>query len=203
MPHYFEEEPASRSAPTTVAVRLPDVHLDLVADRGVFARSALDPGTKLLLLEAPAPPARGELLDLGCGWGPIAVTLALRAPTARVWAVDVNRRALALTTDNARRAGVENLVASAPEEVPRGVRFDAIYSNPPVRIGKAALHDLLRAWLARLSSGGSAYLVVQRNLGADSLARWLAEEGLAVERLTSRMGYRLLAVTAPAGEAAP
>ena len=195
MPHYFEDEPAAPSAPTTVGVRLPDVHLDLVADRGVFSRSALDPGTKLLLLAAPAPPDRGEVLDLGCGWGPIAVTLARRAPAARIWAVDVNRRALALTEENARRAETGNIVTARPDDVPDDLRFTAVYSNPPVRIGKAALHDLLRTWIARLDGGGAAHLVVQRNLGADSLARWLGEEGWTVERTAAKAGYRLLRVT--------
>lgn len=194
MSHYFDREPDSPSAPVTVPVRLPDVQVDLVADRGVFARGGLDPGTKLLLLEAPPPPPSGELLDLGCGWGPIAVTLGLRSPGARVWAVDVNRRALALTAENAVRAGVGNVVVSEPDDVPPEVRFDAAYSNPPVRIGKQDLHQLLQRWLGHLAPDGVAYLVVHRNLGADSLARWLSDAGYACERLRSRMGYRLLAV---------
>jgi len=195
MPHYFEEEPATPSAPVTVAVRLPDVHLDLMSDRGVFSRSALDPGTKLLLLEAPSPPPHGNLLDLGCGWGPIAVTLARRAPGARVWAVDVNRRALAVTAENASRAEVTNVVVASPDDVPADISFAAIYSNPPVRVGKRALHEMLLRWMARLAPRGSAHLVVQRNLGADSLARWLSEQGFATDRIASRLGYRLLTVT--------
>jgi 16S rRNA G1207 methylase RsmC len=76
------------------------------------------------------------------------------------------------------------------------VRFAAIYSNPPVRVGKAALHDLLLKWLPRLKPGGRAYLVVQRNLGADSLATWLATQGYQVGRLKSKKGYRILEVYA-------
>ncbi len=138
--------------------------------------------------------ATDAVLDLGCGYGPIALTLARRAPEARVWAVDVNERALELVRENAAGAEAPNVIAVAPGEVPEDVGFAAIYSNPPVRVGKAALHELLLRWLSRLMDGGAAYLVVQKHLGSDSLARWLAESGYAVERLGSRMAYRLLEV---------
>ncbi len=192
--HYFDVDPPVSSHPGTVRLVLPDVVLDLGTDRGVFARERVDPGTKLLLLEGPAPPPEGDLLDLGCGYGPIAVTLARRSPRARVWAVDVNRRALALTAANAEAAGAANVCAAAPEAVPEGVEFVGIWSNPPVRIGKAALQSLLVRWLARLAPGGRAWLVVHKHLGADSLARWLEGEGFPTVRLRSRMGYRILQV---------
>ena len=170
--------------------------LDLVTDRGVFAVEGVDAGTKLLLLEAPPPPdAEGTaVLDLGCGYGAIAVTVARRAPAATVWAVDVNERARELTAENASAAGAANVRVGAPDDVPDEVGFDAVYSNPPIRIGKAALHALLERWLDRLRPGGTAWLVVHKHLGSDSLARWLTERGHPVERLTSRMGYRILAV---------
>lgn len=191
---YFEAAPTVASDPCTVRLALPDTTLDLTTDRGVFARDAVDPGTKLLLLEAPAPVAGGDLLDLGCGYGPIALTLARRAPDATVWAVDVNERARHLTAANAVANGITNVRVAAPDEVPPDVRFGTIWSNPPIRIGKAALHELLTTWLGRLADGGAAVLVVQKHLGADSLARWLAEQGRTVDRLRSRMSYRLLEV---------
>jgi 16S rRNA (guanine1207-N2)-methyltransferase len=168
--------------------------LDLTTDRGVFAREGVDPGTKLLLLEAGSLPDTGDVLDLGCGYGAIAVTMARRSPGATVWAVDVNRRALALTAANAEAAGCANVRTVEPDGVPEDVQFATIWSNPPIRIGKEALHDLLVTWLARLAAGGRSMLVVQKHLGADSLARWLEEQGFAVTRATSRMGYRLLSV---------
>jgi 16S rRNA (guanine1207-N2)-methyltransferase len=191
--HYFDQDPAVASDRRTVPLVLPDLSVTLTTDRGVFARDAVDPGTKLLLLEGPPPPAEGDLLDLGCGYGPIAVALARRAPAARVWAVDVNRRALELCATNAEAAGVE-VRAATPDEVPTDVRFAGIWSNPPVRIGKGALHALLVTWLERLAPDGRAALVVHRHLGADSLARWLAEQGWPATRMGSRMGYRLLEV---------
>jgi 16S rRNA (guanine1207-N2)-methyltransferase len=192
---YFEAEPSVPSRPQTIRLALPDRTVDLTTDRGVFAGDRVDAGTKYLLLEAPPPPREGHLLDLGCGYGPIALTVAARAPAATVWAVDVNERARALCMANAEQLGLANVQVVAPDGVPAEVRFAAIYSNPPVRIGKPALHDLLMRWLGRLAPSGAAHLVVSRHLGSDSLARWLGDQGWPVERLGSRQGYRLLRVT--------
>lgn len=197
--HYFEARPAVASRPHTVRLRTKDVELDLRADRGVFGSKAVDLGTLMLLQEAPGPPPQGDLLDLGSGYGPIAIVLARRSPKARVWAVDVNERALELTRANAETAGTPNLTACLPDQVPVEVELDAIYSNPPVRVGKQPLHELLLRWLPRLKLGAPAYLVVQRNLGADTLARWLSEQGYGVTRLKSKKGYRILEVRRPQG----
>jgi 16S rRNA (guanine1207-N2)-methyltransferase len=190
--HYFDATPEAASRPGSVELVLPDLRVTLRTDRGTFSPDAVDAGTKLLLLEAPLPPATGRLLDLGCGYGPIAVALARRAPDAEVWAVDVNERARALAAENAG----PSVRVVAPSEVPGGLRFDGIWSNPPIRIGKAALHELLTTWLDRLAPGGRAWLVVQKHLGSDSLQRWLGESGWATTRLASRAGYRVLEVQA-------
>jgi 16S rRNA G1207 methylase RsmC len=195
--HYFDPLPEVESKRRTLHLRAGDLALELQADRGVFASRAIDLGTLTLLKEAPHPPPEGELLDLGSGYGPIAIALARRSPAARVWAVDVNERALELTRANAATARTGNVVASLPDGVPGELRFAAIYSNPPVRVGKAPLHALLQRWLPRLAPGGTAYLVVQRNLGADSLATWLEAQGYQVERVKSKKGFRVLGV-APA-----
>jgi 16S rRNA (guanine1207-N2)-methyltransferase len=202
--HYFSARPRAPHRPGQVRVILPDVYLELATDAGVFSPGRLDPGTRLLLDESPAPPASGDLLDLGCGYGPIACVLAARSPGATVWAVDVNERALELCARNATTAGLANVRCVTPGDPAIPARFAAIWSNPPVRIGKEALHSLLSQWLGRLGpgpggpggpgSGGSAYLVAGRNLGADSLHRWLAGQGWPVTRLAARSGYRLLQV---------
>jgi 16S rRNA G1207 methylase RsmC len=189
--------PEVESKRRTLHLRAGDLALELEADRGVFGSRAIDLGTLTLLKEAPLPPPQGELLDLGSGYGPIAIALARRSPGARVWAVDVNERALALTRANARTAKTPNVVAALPDGVPGDLRFAAIYSNPPVRVGKAPLHDLLQRWLPRLAPGATAYLVVQRNLGADSLATWLEAQGYQVQRIKSKKGYRVLGVASP------
>jgi 16S rRNA (guanine1207-N2)-methyltransferase len=192
---YFAREPGAAHRQGTVQVILPDLHLVLGTDSGVFSPRRLDPGTRLLLDVAPLPPARGNHLDLGCGYGPLALTIAARAPAARVWAVDVNTRALALTSANAAQAGLANVTGALPDDVGLPRQFDLIWSNPPVRIGKTALHGLLTGWLDRLAPGAAAHLVVQRNLGSDSLQRWLAESGWTAERAAARSGYRVLKVT--------
>jgi 16S rRNA (guanine1207-N2)-methyltransferase len=192
--HYFSARPRAAHRPGLVRVIMPDVYLQLATDAGVFSAGRLDPGTRLLLEEAPAPPARGDVLDLGCGYGPVACVLAARSPGTAVWAVDVNQRALALCGRNARTAGLDNVRCLPPGDASLPARFAAIWSNPPVRIGKEALHALLTGWLGRLEPAGRAYLVVGRNLGADSLHRWLAGQGWPVNRLAARSGYRLLQV---------
>jgi 16S rRNA (guanine1207-N2)-methyltransferase len=198
--HYFTAVPSVPSRPVAIELHLPDLDLNLLADRGVFSAGRVDPGTLALLREPPPPPASGELLDLGCGYGPIACVLGRRSPATRVWAVDVNRRALELTSANAEANGVANVKVALPHEVPDHVVFSGIWSNPPVRVGKAALHDLLSTWLARLVPGASAWLVVNRHLGSDSLSAWLEGNGWDVHRHASKSGYRVLRVGRPQSE---
>jgi 16S rRNA (guanine1207-N2)-methyltransferase len=192
--HYFDPVPSTASARRSVRAELADLNLELETDSGVFSRARLDLGTRVLLRDAPDPRTAGPVLDLGCGYGPIALTWALRLRDTgtRVWATDVNERALELTRHNAQAAGLSNVEVAAPEEIPAELRFAAVYSNPPIRVGKAALHELLERWLERLLPEGSAFLVVQRNLGADSLHKWLNESDYPTERLHSAKGYRLL-----------
>lgn len=173
-------------------LHLPDLDLTLHTDSGVFSGGRVDRGTRILLEHAPMPPRRGPLLDLGCGYGPIALTLATRRRRLPVWAVDVNDRALALTRENAADLG--NVTVARPEEVPADVEFAGIYSNPPIRSGKATLHGLMQTWLPRLAPEGRAYLVVHKHLGSDSFADWLTSSGWPTTRLVSVQGYRVLEV---------
>ena len=201
--HYFSPDPGADAARRTVPVSLAGRDVEVVTAAGVFSIDGLDLGTRVLLREVPDPPETGDLLDLGCGWGPIALTLAMLAPRATVWAVDVNPRALELTGENARRLHLSNVKVVAPQEVPYDVRFAAIWSNPPIRVGKEALHALLLHWLPRLGPDAAAHLVVQRHLGADSLHAWLgpalaaAAPGRAwqTRRAGSAKGFRVLEVT--------
>ncbi|MGH3153196.1 MAG: class I SAM-dependent methyltransferase [Streptosporangiaceae bacterium] len=198
--HYFSARPQAAHRPGLVRVVLPDVYLELATDAGVFSPGRLDPGTRVLLDSSPAPPPAGDLLDLGCGYGPIACVLAARSPGATVWAGDGNVRALELCAGNAAAADLPNVRCVTPGDPSVPARLAGIWSNPPVRIGKAPLHELLAGWLGRLEPdrpdghGGQAYLVAGRNLGADSLHRWLAGQGWPTTRLAARNGYRLLQV---------
>ena len=201
--HYFSDAPAGPEHRRTITARIWGEDVELVTANGVFSGDRLDLGTSVLLRESPIPEGSPRLLDLGCGYGVIAVALALNAAAAVVDAVDVNDRALALCRDNARALGVADRVrVLRAEEADPVVRYDEIWSNPPIRIGKESLHELLLTWLARLAPTGVARLVVGRNLGADSLQRWLVEQGYTCERVASAKGFRVLNVRPPtAGEA--
>jgi 16S rRNA (guanine1207-N2)-methyltransferase len=193
--HYFSESPGGELKPRTISVRLAGRDLELTTANGVFSPERVDVGTSVLLSNVPAPPPGGNLLDLGCGWGPIALSLALESPRATVWAVDVNERSLELVRRNAAHLGLTNVNAVRPEDVPADALFTSIWSNPPIRVGKNELHAMLLHWLPRLEPGSDAWLVVQRNLGSDSLQRWLQAElprEFAVLRAATNKGYRVL-----------
>jgi len=194
MTHYFDHDPSIASEPIEVIWSLPDGQLRLMTDHGVFGYASVDSGTKLLLISAPPPPDAGNLLDLGCGTGAIALTMARRSPGATVWAVDVNRRARELCMANAERNAIANVRVVAPEEIPGDLVFQGLWSNPPIRIGKPALHELLLTWLGRLAPSAEAHLVVQKHLGADSLQRWLNEHGHPTDRVAIGAGFRILRV---------
>jgi 16S rRNA (guanine1207-N2)-methyltransferase len=198
--HYFSASPDSNLERVPVDVAAWGHRLTLLSASGVFSRGRLDVGTAVLFRATTGPHrASQNLLDLGCGYGAVACALAVHSPAATVWGVDVNERALQLTTENAHRLGlVDRLRPCLPDQVPEDVSFDEIWSNPPIRIGKPALHALLGAWLARLTPTGRALMVVGKNLGADSLQRWLIDEGHTCRRLASAKGFRVLEVTAAA-----
>ncbi|TWD79473.1 16S rRNA m(2)G 1207 methyltransferase [Kribbella amoyensis] len=196
--HYFSAEPTSADNRRTVEARIWGRDYTFTTATGVFSRDRLDIGTAVLLREVQAPADGGTILDLGTGYGPIACALAVESPKAEVWAVDVNTRALDLTTENASRAGVGDRVHPAlPDGVPDDLRFDEIWSNPAIHIGKPELHKMLLSWLPRLKPGGRAWLVVGKNLGADSLQRWLTENIHPTTRQASAKGFRILKLQAP------
>ena len=193
--HYFAADPAVPFTRTPVRAEVWGRTLDLTSGSGVFAQGRLDTGTAVLFRETEPPATGSAFLDLGCGYGVIAVALAAARPDAEVWAVDVNQRALLLARENAAALGTADRVHPVePDAVPADLRLDEIWSNPPIRIGKQALHALLLAWLPRLAPGGRAVLVVGKNLGADSLQRWLVERGWPTTRLASAKGFRVLEV---------
>jgi len=199
--HYFTADPTAPARATEVSFTVADREFRLRAGGGVFSATRLDPGTAVLLRKAelPDPQTEGALLDLGCGYGPIACVLATLAPRATVYATDVNARALELTRANATALGLR-VRALAPEVVPTHDLFAQIWSNPPIRVGKDELHALLLRWLPRLAPDGVAWLVVGRHLGADSLMAWLLERGYGVVRHASQQGFRVLRVVRISGD---
>ncbi|GAA4809208.1 class I SAM-dependent methyltransferase [Nocardioides caeni] len=196
--HYFTADPTAPFQRAAVEATVWGHDLRLVSGSGVFARGRVDIGTSVLFRETD-PPAGGRILDLGCGYGVIGLACAVAAPSATVTAVDVNQRAVLLANENAASLGVaDRFSAVTPEEVEPGASYDEIWSNPPIRIGKAALHELLLTWLPRLVPGGRAVMVVGKNLGADSLQRWLDDQGYPTGRLASAKGFRVLEARRPA-----
>ena len=195
--HYFSQEPSSPLKPKTIQIPVAGEIVDVTTASGTFSPAQLDFGTEVLIEQMDLAPFSGNLLDLGCGWGPIALNLGKLRPNTKVWAVDVNTRSVELTQANAKNLGISNINAVLPDQVPADLRFSGIWSNPPIRIGKKELHELLLMWLPRLEAGGEAYLVVQKNLGSDSLQKWLTEElatSFEVSRYTSIKTYRVLKI---------
>jgi 16S rRNA G1207 methylase RsmC len=189
--HYFTADPSVPFERIPLTAEVWDRELDLVSGSGVFAQGRLDIGTSVLFRETE-PPAPGRILDLGCGYGVIGLAIAAHVPEADVTGVDVNERALLLASENAASLGLTNYRATTPDGA--AGEFDEIWSNPPIRIGKQALHELLLTWLPRLRPGGRAVMVVGKNLGADSLQRWLTEQGYPTSRLASAKGFRVLEI---------
>jgi 16S rRNA (guanine1207-N2)-methyltransferase len=197
--HYFSADPSVPFAREPLSCEVWGQRLELVSGSGVYSRGRLDIGTSVLFRETEPPPP-GRVLDLGTGYGVIglAVAAAWRAGGApaeagSVTGVEVNRRAVLLARENAARLELaDRFRAVAPQEVPVEAAYDEIWSNPPIRIGKQALHDLLLHWFARLVPGGRAVLVVGKNLGGDSLQTWLTAQGYPTTRLASAKGFRVL-----------
>ena len=190
--HYFTADPAVAFKRAPVEATVWGHDLRLTSGSGVFAQGRLDIGTAVLFRETQ-PPAPGRILDLGCGYGMIGLAVATAVPGALVTGVDVNERALLLANENAAALDLaDRFTALLPDAVPAEATYDEIWSNPPIRIGKESLHALLLTWLPRLAPGGRAVMVVGKNLGADSLQRWLGERGYPTERLSSAKGFRVL-----------
>lgn len=195
--HYFSETPEGELIPREISVTLGGNKVTVITAGGVFSPEHIDQGTQVLLTHIASAKPSGIFLDIGCGWGPIALALASQSPKATVYAVDVNDRCLELTRMNAKRLGLENIIVCKPEEVPADVLFDEIWSNPPIRVGKQALHEILTHWLNRLNKSSVARLVVQKNLGSDSLQKWLAAElpsDFETTRADSAKSFRVLKV---------
>ena len=195
--HYFSENPDTPERRRTVRVELAGRDRSVQTANGIFSPDGVDKGTEALLRRVPDAPESGTFLDIGCGWGPITLTLALESPEATVIGVDVNQRSLGLTRDNAAALECSNVQALRPEDVPADTTFDLIWSNPPIRVGKEALHEILLMWLPRLKVGGEAYLVVQKNLGSDSLEAWLKAQlgsSYEIERFAREKAFRVIAV---------
>ena len=194
--HYFTADPKAPFKRVPVRTNIWGHWLELTSGSGVFAQGRLDIGTGVLLQDSAPPQDAKTVLDLGCGYGVIGLAVAIAVPECVVTAVDVNERAVLLANENAAELGVaDRFTAGTPDQIDPAATYDEIWSNPPIRIGKEALHALLLTWLPRLAPGGSARLVVGKNLGADSLAAWLTDQGFPTSKVSSAKGFRVLTTT--------
>ena len=187
---YYTREPASESRPVSCAFEYRGHALRFTTDAGVFSRGELDPGSRLLLDALPV--LRGDVLDLGCGWGPVGIAVAAANPEARVTLVDVNLRALRLSEENARQNQVRVTCLESDGFGALSGSFDAVITNPPIRAGKQVIYGMFADARKHLRPGGSLYLVIRKQQGAESCLRYLQTLFPRVEKLRRSAGYWVL-----------
>ncbi len=197
MNQYFDESPDVPSDPKTVLFTFKEIDYVFETDRGVFSFERIDKATRILLdvLSEKYYGSQPELIiDVGCGYGPITCVVADQFPQAQIIGVETNQRARDLAIKNCRKnIGGDRIRIMSPAEVDDTIMVDLIISNPPIRIGKDALYELLRGWSTRLNADGQMWLVIAKNLGSDSTAAYLESEcGLKVHRVASKKGFRVL-----------
>jgi 16S rRNA (guanine1207-N2)-methyltransferase len=193
--HYFNPKPATPSKRQTMEIELAGTKLTVISDKGVFSSSGVDKGTQILLKNLDMVTKAGTVMDLGAGWGAVSIALAIENPALEVLAIEINSRAVELIEANANSLALSNIKTKKLSQIENG-SIDQIWSNPPIRIGKSALHELLIDALSKLKQGGEAFLVVQKHLGADSLAKWLEQEqNHSVEKIDNSKGFRVFRVT--------
>lgn len=187
--HYYTNDPRSESSPETWTYELRGKTYHFTSDRGVFSKGSVDFGSRLLIESFEVPQVDGRILDVGCGYGPMGISLA-DASSREALLVDVNERALALSEQNATRNGVaiETRLSHAYDNV-GAEQFAAIVTNPPIRAGKQVVHTILREAHAHLGEGGALYVVIQKKQGAPSAKKLLEDVFGQVETIAKEKGY--------------
>jgi len=187
--HYYTRDPQSESRPVECEYDYRGEKLRFVTDAGVFSKGEVDTGTRLLL-EALPEEMRGEILDLGCGWGVIGISIARKWPATRVTMADVNLRALELSRENAKKNRVEvECVESDGMAAFTGRTFDAVITNPPIRAGKQVIYQMFSDVSKSLKPGGALYLVIRKQQGAESCMKYLGTVFGSVEKIDKSGGF--------------
>lgn len=196
---YFDKDPNVESKPVSFTKSICGYEFEFKTDRGVFSKGALDKATEVLLKEFDENYLRvpKNIVDVGCGYGPIITFVAKKFQDATVLAVDINERARTLCAHNyGHNIGDGRLKVVSPSGVDTAQKYDLIISNPPIRIGKKALYELLKFWSEALGDDGEMWLVMAKHLGADSCAKFLETQcNLKVTRVASKKGFRILKCT--------
>jgi 16S rRNA (guanine1207-N2)-methyltransferase len=195
--HYFSENPLSKSEPIKWTYQLRNHSFTFLTDTGVFSKKEVDFGSRLLIETFVEPEVKGDILDIGCGYGPIGLALAKTNPDRTVYMVDVNKRALSLAEQNASLNRVNNVVvmeSNLYENVPH-YKFAAIVTNPPIRAGKKVVHQILEDSFHLLEKKGSLWVVIQKKQGAPSAQKKLESIFEEVEVVKRDKGYYILKAT--------
>ena len=190
--HYYTRTPQSASRPAECEFTYRGIDLVFQTDAGVFSRGEVDTGTRLLL-EALPENLGGEILDLGCGWGVIGISIARKWPEARVTLADINTRALDLSRENAKRNRAEVVCAESDGMAAfEGKTFNAVVTNPPIRAGKQVIYKMFADAARSLAPEGALYLVIRKQQGAESCIRYLQTLYASVEKLDRSGGFWVL-----------
>lgn len=196
MDHYYSTKPTSESDRKKMKTTIGGYDFVLMTDSGVFSKNKIDTGSEVLIKAAQESdfPA-GKILDLGCGYGTIGLTLAKSFPDRTIEMVDVNERALELSQDNATLNEIKNVEIYSSNiftSIEEGKEYAAIISNPPIRAGKKVVHQILEESYNHLVDGGKLQIVIQKKQGAPSAQKKMEEVFGNVERISLEKGYWVL-----------
>lgn len=191
MDQYFSQSPDVDSNPQTWSYQLRGQTFAFTTDNGVFSKNEVDFGSRVLIETFRPPDLDGPILDLGCGYGPISISLAAAFPERTVIGVDVNKRALKLAEKNAKQNKIAN-VSFKESDILSNVTdrsFAAILTNPPIRAGKQVVHKMFEEAKKALLPNGELWVVIQKKQGAPSAKKKLMALFKEVEVVTKEKGY--------------
>ena len=190
--HYYTEKPKVIGRRSVISDVIRGIPVEFVIEPGVFSCERVDPGTKLLL-EYAVIPSEGVVLDMGAGYGVIGITLAKINPKLKVYMVEINTRAVQLARINAKRNNVEKQVVVLQGNLYEPVdnmKFNAIYSNPPLTAGMSIVEEIIRGAKDHLVENGILQMVLRR--GYERIRRIILETFNNIEVLASKRGYKVV-----------
>lgn len=194
MEHYYTQKPTVSHDENKVHFKVKDIELELITDAGVFSKRRVDFGSNLLINSVPQ--TTGKILDLGCGYGVIGISLSLLNPSSDVTMVDINERAVELANRNIKLNNIKNAKAIQSDGFEKVVgKFDVIVSNPPIRAGKKVIYPLFEQSIDFLNTNGAIYLVIQKKQGANSAFDKLESIYGNCEVINKDAGYWILKST--------
>ena len=197
MGHYFDENPEISSQVREISFTLFDKKYTYYTDNGVFSKSRIDEGTYIFLKVLVPLGLSGRILDLGCGYGPIGLTIAQNSKEARVDLADINSRALALASRSGDRLNLNSRVTFLHSDIYEKIEgpYDSIVVNPPIRAGKVVTYSMYSGARQRLIDGGSLYVVIRRKQGAESALKYIETVFENVSVLHKEKGYWIIKAT--------